>query len=149
MLLVVLLISSRYSSFRQQSSSSRVFDKHCSIEFMKQVLPTLRKPTNPRDAMHDDVTDDVVSGELLCICSIQNVSISKTSTFRKKATLVYRTYGDSSRYPLFIFIKQRFPNLYISLYLKGCSHCSLETNEQSATRFLFTCFRLRLRFSLR
>ena len=54
-----------------------MFDKHCRIEFMKHVLPTLRKPTNPRDAIDDDVTDDdVVSGELLCICSIQKVSIS-------------------------------------------------------------------------
>ena len=120
-----------------------MFDKHCSIEFMKQVLPTLRKPTNPRDAIHDDVTDDVVSGELLCICSIQDVSISKTSTFRKRPYqgIVHRRLLKVS---LIDFYQITLSSVYHSLYLKGCSHCSLETNEQSASRFLFTCFRLRL-----
>ena len=62
---------------------------------MKHVLPTLRKPTNPRDAMDDDVTDDdVVSGDLPCICSIQNVSINKASNRKKtKNLLLYFTQG--------------------------------------------------------
>jgi hypothetical protein len=50
-----VLISLAYLSSDTYSSSGRVFDRHCSTEFMKQVLPMFLKPFSPGTHYHHPI----------------------------------------------------------------------------------------------
>ena len=43
-----VLMSAWYLSVKKYSVSSDEFERHCNVEFMKHVLPMLRRPTTPR-----------------------------------------------------------------------------------------------------